>query len=77
MRHLVTRLSMLLVALALSAPASAQQPAAPDPAQQPPAASHTPSPWLFVPVFSSSPKLGTSGGGLAAYMHTFDPESRV
>ncbi len=36
-----------------------------------------PSPWLLVPVFSSSPKLGTAGGGLGAYMHTFDADSRV
>ncbi len=30
-----------------------------------------------MPVLSSSPKLGTSGGGLGAYMHTFDADSRV
>jgi len=34
-------------------------------------------PWLFAPVFSSSPKLGTAVGGLGAYMHTFDADSRV
>ena len=28
-------------------------------------------------MFSSSPKLGTAVGGLGAYMHSFDPESRV
>ncbi len=28
-------------------------------------------------MLSSSPKLGTSLGGLGAYMHVFDPESRV
>ena len=28
-------------------------------------------------MFSSSPKLGTALGGLGAYMHVFDPESRV
>ena len=31
----------------------------------------------MVPVFSSSPKLGTAVGGLGAYMHKFDAESRV
>jgi hypothetical protein len=36
-----------------------------------------PSPWLLVPVFSSSPKLGTAIGGLGAYMRVFDPASRV
>jgi hypothetical protein len=35
------------------------------------------SPWLFVPVVSSNPKLGTSVGGLAAYVKAFDPGSRV
>ena len=35
------------------------------------------SPWLLVPMVSSNPKLGTSGGALAAYLHDFDPESRV
>src|SRR4029077_17362406 len=35
------------------------------------------SPWLLVPLVSSSPKLGTSFGAMAAYIHTFDPASRV
>ena len=35
------------------------------------------SPWLLVPIVSSSPKLGTSGGALAAYLHRFDPKSTV
>jgi hypothetical protein len=35
------------------------------------------SPWLLVPVVSSNPKLGTSFGGVAAYLRTFDPNSRV
>ena len=34
-------------------------------------------PWLLVPIFSSSPKLGTAVGGLGAYLHVFDPNSRV
>ena len=36
-----------------------------------------PSSWMFMPVVSSSPKLGTAGGGLGAYLHKFDPASRV
>ena len=76
MRHLVTRLSVLLVTVALSGSASAQQPP-PDASAQPAAEEEARSPWLVVPVFSSSPKLGTSGGGLGAFMHTFDAESRV
>ena len=64
------------VVLALSRSAFAQQPP-PDASAQPPAAKEAPSPWLLVPVFSSSPKLGTALGGLGAFMHVFDPESRV
>ena len=30
-----------------------------------------------MPVVSSSPKLGTAGGALGAYLHKFDPDSRV
>jgi Omp85 superfamily domain len=33
------------------------------------------SPWLLVPLVSSSPKLGTSFGGMAAYIMRFDEES--
>lgn len=32
--------------------------------------------WLLVPLVSSNPKLGTSGGVLAAYVTKFDPDSR-
>lgn len=35
------------------------------------------SPWLAVPIVSSNPKLGTTGGFLAAYLHKFDADSRV
>jgi hypothetical protein len=35
------------------------------------------SPWLFIPTFSSNPKLGTSLGGMGAYVTKFDPESQV
>ena len=35
------------------------------------------SPWLLVPTLSSSPKLGTSLGGMGAYMHYFDPLSQA
>src|SRR4051794_34680995 len=72
MRYPVTRLSVLLAALALSGPAAAQQPA-----PKPAAAAEAASPWLLVPVVSSSPKLGTAVGGLGAYLHVFDPDSRL
>ena len=35
------------------------------------------SPWLLVPLVSSDPKLGTSGGAVAAYLHRFDEKSSV
>jgi hypothetical protein len=34
------------------------------------------SPWLLIPIFQSNPKLGTSVGGLAGYVHYFDEKSR-
>lgn len=33
------------------------------------------SPWLVVPIVSSDPKLGTSGGLMAGYLHRFDAVS--
>ena len=35
-----------------------------------------PSPWLFVPVFNSSPKLGVTLGATVGYLYLFDPKSR-
>jgi hypothetical protein len=35
------------------------------------------SPWLLVPIFSVSPKLGTALGGMVGYMHYFDEKSQV
>jgi hypothetical protein len=60
--------------VALAGSASAQQPS-PDTSAVP--TEKVRSPWLLVPVFSSSPKLGTAFGGLGAYMHRFDDSSRV
>ncbi|HXI35985.1 MAG TPA: hypothetical protein VNH80_03660, partial [Burkholderiales bacterium] len=34
------------------------------------------SPWLIAPVFQSNPKLGTSLGAMAGYIHYFDEKSR-
>jgi hypothetical protein len=66
----------LLAAIAAPTSAFAQQPA-PDAAAQQPTPAEPPSSWLLAPLFSSSPKLGTAGGALGAYLHTFDPGSRV
>ena len=76
MRQLVTRLLVLLVTVALARPACAQQPSSTETSAQP-SEEKARSPWLILPVFSSSPKLGTSGGGMGAYMHKFDAKSRV
>jgi hypothetical protein len=76
MRPFVTRLSVLLITLAFAPSSYAQQPP-PDQSTQSAAPEKTRSPWLIVPVFSSSPKLGTALGGLGAFMHVFDPASRV
>src|SRR6187455_253613 len=35
------------------------------------------SPWLFLPTFSSNPKLGNALGGMAAYVTKFDLKSQV
>src|SRR4051812_25959845 len=51
--------------------------AAPEANAPSPAPPGPPSPWMLVPVVSSSPKLGTAGGALGAYLHKFDPDSRV
>jgi len=62
--------------VAISASAYAQQPA-PDASAPAVAAEEQRSSWLLLPVFSSSPKLGTALGGLGAFLHVFDPKSRV
>ena len=61
-----------------SAIAQADQPVAAPPgdAQAPASAPEKPSPWLFAPVFTSNPKLGTTLGATAGYLHLFDPKSR-
>jgi len=40
-------------------------------------ASKAPSPWVLLPTFTNSPKLGTSVGALGAYMKKFDAESQL
>lgn len=62
------------IIVAACVPAFAQ---APPPGSPPATPGEAPSPWLLVPVFSSSPKLGTAVGGLGAFLHVFDPASRV
>ena len=76
---------MRIVCLAVAGFSAAAVPAYPgqapqataDPQQPPTSSAAQSSPWLLVPVVSSSPKLGTSVGGLGAYLTVFDPASRV
>ncbi len=58
----------------LGEPVFIQSVAPPDAAKQP---AKKRSPWLLLPIVSSGPKMGTSGGVLAAYLHYFDPKSDV
>jgi hypothetical protein len=53
-----------------------QPPPAAQPGAQAPPAERT-SPWLFAPLVSSNPKLGTTFGGLGGYARKLDPDSRV
>jgi hypothetical protein len=71
----ITLLFAAILAFGVRIDAQDTAPAGQQPATD--AASKRSSPWLLVPIVSSSPKLGTSGGVLAAYLKTFDPESRV
>jgi hypothetical protein len=41
-----------------------------------PAAELEDSPWLLAPIVQSNPKLGTSLGALAGYLHNFDEKSQ-
>lgn len=73
------RLFALVVAAAISTPALAQTDNVERETGQDDSASSVPgekSPWLLAPVFSSNPKLGTSLGALAGYLHYFDEKSR-
>jgi hypothetical protein len=69
----LTAVLAFVLAVGVSGPAFAQ---APSPDASTPAAA-APASWLLVPLFSSSPKLGTAVGGLGAYIRVFDPASRV
>ena len=62
--------------LAADVPA-ADEPASEPEAQAPAAPPAKRSPWLFLPTFSSNPKLGNALGGMAAYVTKFDPKSQV
>jgi hypothetical protein len=55
---------------------SASSPGASEPQPAPREQPKPPSPWLFTPVFNSSPKLGIAVGATVGYLHRFDQKSR-
>src|SRR5689334_18143077 len=69
------RLLLCMLVLACSGPrAQAQTPA--EGPKEDAVAKFEKSPWLIAPVFQSNPKLGTSLGAMAGYIHYFDEKSR-
>jgi hypothetical protein len=74
--HLVGALSTAL-ALSCTNFAQADEPrASAGDAKAPTPVHKKPSPWILTPVFSSNPKLGTTLGATAGYLHFFDRKSR-
>jgi hypothetical protein len=67
-----------IVALALACVGSRAQTQSAQPADSPSAVpdAATPSPWMFAPVFTTNPKLGTTLGATGGYIHFFDRQSR-
>ena len=72
------RVSLAAAAIAFNCPSAlAQQPAADKEATEDDALTKLEkSPWLLAPLLQSNPKLGTSVGALAGYVHYFDEKSR-
>jgi hypothetical protein len=70
-------LSLCLVLLSAAGRAHSAAPAKPFGSGKAAEADTKESPWLVMPTFSSNPKLGTSLGFMAAYMHYFDEQSQV
>ena len=77
-RRLVAVACTALALGCTSAFAQADPPGPPRPghAKANESAPEKPSPWIFAPVFSSNPKLGTALGAMAGYVHLFGRESR-
>jgi hypothetical protein len=79
-RMLAGAAAMLICAAVLAAPCSAlaeNGPASQNPPEQASRGDNKESPWLVLPTFSSSPKLGTSLGAMVSYLHYFDEQSKV
>lgn len=67
-------LTMVLACNSQSGFAAAE--ATPEEAAESAASPQEKSPWLLIPVLQSNPKLGTSAGAMAGYLHYFDEKSR-
>lgn len=76
MRLYRTTLFAFAAVTAIALPGLAQAESTPPPADDSSSVLDKDSPWLLAPVFSSNPKLGTSLGALAGYLHNFDAKSR-
>jgi outer membrane protein assembly factor BamA len=75
----LSRLCALLASAVLGLPCSstlAQTDSRPEPQTEDAVTKLEKSPWLLAPVFQSNPKLGTSLGAMAGYIHYFDEKSR-
>lgn len=72
----VVRVACATLALTCAALAQAEESRAPGDTQAPAVHPEKPSPWIFTPVFTSNPKLGTTAGATAGYLKFFDHASR-
>ena len=80
MRYKLLGLARLLGAACLLSTSNASVRAADTPPPETEAqgtAAKARSPWLFLPTFSSNPKLGNALGAMGAYVTKFDPKSQV
>ena len=68
---------MALMVFALACPVASVSAQGQNDTQASTSTDKPPSPWLALPLVSSNPKLGTSVGVLGAFLHKFDPDSRV
>lgn len=75
--HCLTLLAGTALMLSYSAQAATEKPAnASTSTPEPAVSAQERSPWMLAPVFSVNPKLGTSFGALAGYLHYFDAKSQ-
>jgi len=76
MKWIVGLPAWLLAGLACSAFAQTAAQGVAEPKADDAVAKFEKSPWLVIPVFQSNPKLGTTLGAMAGYIHYYDEKSR-